>query len=190
MAKKSSAKKGVTRKKGSSKKTPPASSLLQLAEFRVIARLVVAFAFVAAIIWLVRLPASDSQSIAPTYSSDDDPATSVSRYTGKDYDNFTFYSKLRDFEVQVRKDNPYNPEDAFKTSYLIQAGAFKELERADEQLVILTLLDLDARIEREGTWYRLLIGPLSSRSAMSSARERLLDNGIEAQVMKRREKRN
>jgi len=163
--------------------------LLQLNEFRVFGRIVIAIAFVAAVIWLARVPTEELNNATNDQSVQTNKAKySSEAYDGLSYSDFTFYSKLADFEVKIAKDNPYAEDKKGKVYYLIQAGAFKDHQQAEEQLVILTLLDLDARVEQAGDWHRVLIGPIQTRSAMSATRERLIENGVEAQVMKRRQK--
>jgi len=105
---------------------------------------------------------------------------------------YTFYSLLKDFKIQV-------PEAAIstdtltnqkQTSYLIQAGSFRTEQQAERRRAELILLGLDPRVEkninsRSELWYRIMLGPFESRSAMASARSKLISNRYDALVMKR-----
>lgn len=192
MAKKKTTRKGVTRNQPRSKKSAssPATDILKLTEFRVLARILIALVFVVAVLWLARLPVDNQSNQTHLEQSTRTQTHSAQHYDGLSYEDFTFYAKLQDFEVKVSENNPYaRTDDGYQVHYLIQAGAFADNESAEEQLVMLSLLDLDARIDQSRSMYRILIGPLDSRSAMSATREKLIDNGIEAHVMKSRRKR-
>ena len=190
--KKGAAKKGVTLKKERRKKNGSSSSEsvnpLHLVEFRVFARVFIALVFAGGIYWLAGVRIEQPEN--GVSSSKNNPAERQATLSGHSYDDFTFYSDLKNFEVKVAEDNPYARNDSSETVYLIQAGAFKTHERAEEHLVQLTLLDFDPHIEKSNSWYRVLIGPLISRSKMSATRNRLLENGIQAKVMKQVVKKN
>lgn len=106
-------------------------------------------------------------------------------------DEYTFYSLLKDFKIEV----PDSPELADTQtqkpiSYLIQAGSFRTEKQAEQRRAELILLGLDARVEkninsRSELWYRIMLGPFESRSAMASARSKLISNRYDALVMKR-----
>jgi len=174
-------KKGVTRKKVTSEKKKQSINPLQHIEFRIIARLLIAALFAGGIYWLANVQVEQSKPNAIKTQPKQNTSSSI---TGLSYDDFTFYARLGEFEAKIAKDNPYADKDEREIVYLIQAGAFKTHNRAEEHLVELTLMDLEPRIEKQGNWYRVLIGPLSSRSKMSATRNRLIEYGIQAQVMK------
>ena len=155
-----------------------------MTEVGVLLRLAIAIGFTASIIWLASIPAHDSQPSPSSASLQHKNSGNEGReeIDGLSYNDFTFYSKLRDFKIEVSLDQS-DTGPSYTTQYLIQAGAFKSFDRAEEQLVSLTLLDLDPTIEEDKGWYRVLIGPLKTRGSMTAARERLLENGVEAQVL-------
>ena len=75
---------------------------------------------------------------------------------------------------------PEVPAD--KSSYLLQAGAFKGQEDAEGMKAKLALIGFEARIvtaEVNGvTFYRVRVGPYGQIDDMNRARSRLAENGI------------
>jgi cell division protein FtsN len=83
---------------------------------------------------------------------------------------------------------PETPAD--RSSYLLQAGAFKMQEDADGMRARLALIGFEGRIvtaEVNGvTFYRVRVGPYGRIEDMNRARSRLAENGIEASVVRSR----
>ncbi len=77
-----------------------------------------------------------------------------------------------------------------RSSYLLQAGAFKGQEDAEGMKAKLALIGFEARIvtaEVNGTtFYRVRVGPYGQIEDMNRARSRLAENGIEASVVRQR----
>jgi len=77
-----------------------------------------------------------------------------------------------------------------RSTYLLQAGAFKGQEDAEGMKVRLALIGFEARIvtaEVNGvTFYRVRVGPYAKLDDMNKARARLAENGIEASVVRQR----
>jgi cell division protein FtsN len=77
-----------------------------------------------------------------------------------------------------------------RSSYVLQAGAFKSQEDAEGMKVKLALIGFEARIisaEVNGvTFYRVRVGPYGQLEDMNRARGRLAENGIEASVVRQR----
>jgi cell division protein FtsN len=82
------------------------------------------------------------------------------------------------------------PEPAVtaETRYLIQAGAFKNQDEAENLKATIALTGEVARIESVDingtTVYRVRLGPYSTASSLSSAKQALSSHGIEAQAIK------
>jgi cell division protein FtsN len=81
-------------------------------------------------------------------------------------------------------------EPSDKAAYLLQAGAFKGQEDADNMKAKLALIGFEARIvtaEVNGTtFYRVRVGPYAQLEDMNKVRSRLAENGIEASVVRQR----
>ena len=79
---------------------------------------------------------------------------------------------------------------ADKTTYLLQAGAFKGQEDAEAMKVKLALVGFEARIvmaEVNGvTFYRVRVGPYGQLDDLNRARTRLAENGVEASVVRQK----
>jgi cell division protein FtsN len=75
-------------------------------------------------------------------------------------------------------------------TYLLQAGAFRGAEDADAMKLRLALMGMEAQIvtaEISGTTlYRVRVGPYTGLDAMTRARTRLAENGVEATVLRQR----
>ena len=110
--------------------------------------------------------------------------------------HFDFYTLLPESELIVSENKPTSdPETApaatENTRYLLQAGAFQTHREADRHRAQLLLLGMDARIEKvtvrgNETWHRVQVGPFSDRSALSSARGRLLEQGIDTLLIQQK----
>ena len=169
------------RKSGASKhrEAPPVSQL------RLALGILLIALFAIALVLLNRIEAPATQTTA---AGKQQPASQTEVYTDDDY---TFYSKLKSFEVSVAADSSYRSTDSEPFHYLIQAGAFRTDEQAQRRLVELKLLGLepvvDTATNASGTrWHRVRLGPFNSRSKLAGARALILENGMEAIVMKPR----
>lgn len=121
--------------------------------------------------------------------------------TGNSKPRFDFYTLLRESEVIV-PDSPApqsageppseEPKVTANEVFLLQVGSFKASSDADSLRARLLLLNLSASIEkvtpRKGeTWHRVLVGPFTSHSEVTEARNRLSSNGIDSLLLKRKE---
>ncbi|MGB5324747.1 MAG: SPOR domain-containing protein [Pseudomonadales bacterium] len=158
---------------------------------RIIATLLVALAFVGALYWLARSEVPGSGANDASDDTGNSPAKTSARNAALKKDTeYTFHSRLEDFEIEVDSGDTARSESG-KHVYLIQAGSFKTRAQAERRLVELKLLSLDPVVEErtnsDGShWQRVLLGPYDSRSRMSGVRNVLLSNDIDAMVMRRR----
>ncbi len=105
---------------------------------------------------------------------------------------FDFYTLLpeREIIVPVEKDNDESePEQTMV--YVLQAGSFRNLKDADRLRAQLILMGYETNVEEIAAqngdlWHRVQIGPFRSRSVVASARSKLISNGIEALLLKRK----
>ena len=124
-------------------------------------------------------------------SAENKDKTADSKKTGPRFD---FYHILPELEVTVPDDELAKAEKREKAKqptarYLLQAGSFREYKEADRLKASLALLGLEARIQtvtinKKDTWHRVRVGPYDSARALSKARRRLQDNGIQPIVLK------
>lgn len=97
---------------------------------------------------------------------------------------FEFYQILEQKEVVV-------PEYETKTiareeqvgkakvsSYILQAGAFKDFKQADKRRAQLALLGIQSKVEKVGGWNRVKIGPYPKMSSVNRVSARLKKEGI------------
>ena len=75
-----------------------------------------------------------------------------------------------------------------KITYHLQAGAFREMEDAENTRAKLALLGFEAsiseRVNDSGVLYRVRVGPFPQPEAMNKARAKLIDNGIDVAIVK------
>lgn len=73
-------------------------------------------------------------------------------------------------------------------SYLIQVGAFKAIEDAEQMRARMAILGFEARVsntEKDGqTLHRVRLGPYGSIEELNKARVRVLENGIDSTVIR------
>jgi cell division protein FtsN len=73
-------------------------------------------------------------------------------------------------------------------SYLIQVGAFRAPEDAEQMRARMAILGFEAKVsnvEREGaTWHRVRLGPYPSIEDLNRARARVEENGIDSMVVR------
>ncbi|MEY3281530.1 MAG: hypothetical protein RL674_1515 [Pseudomonadota bacterium] len=78
------------------------------------------------------------------------------------------------------------PATKSTSTYIMQAGSFKDASDAEKMRANLASMGIEARIERakvgEVVWNRIKIGPYSQMSSVSSVRARLRQNGIDVIV--------
>jgi len=179
--------------KGASRREPSTARSLDAttSKYRVIATLTVAAVFVAAIFSLARMETPSSSQADPAAN------TAVQAQPGaqaKSFSGFSFYSLLKDFEIEVPEPDPQDTAgaSAAKRSYVIQAGSFKTAAQAESRLAELILLGLEPTVGEVTNangerWHRVMLGPFDSRSQMASARSVIISNNIEAMVMQRKQ---
>ncbi len=72
------------------------------------------------------------------------------------------------------------------TTYIMQAGSFKNLSDAEKMRVNLDSMGIESRVERakvgDVVWNRVKMGPYAQMSSVSTIRARLRQNGIEVIV--------
>lgn len=75
-----------------------------------------------------------------------------------------------------------------KITYFLQAGAFRDMDDAENTRAKLALLGFEAAISEKpgdnGSLYRVRIGPFAQADAMNKARSKLLDSGIDVAIVK------
>ncbi|MFV0476733.1 MAG: SPOR domain-containing protein [Parahaliea sp.] len=147
-------------------------------------------------LYLVNLPPEQEQATDTEIASavQEEPAA-----TGSDSDKaspakprFDFYTMLPEQTIDVEVD----PAEVAKprastarTTYLLQAGSFRQREDADRRRAELLLLGLEPRIEESttdnGRWFRVFLGPFDSHSKMSRARSLTINQDIDTLLLKR-----
>ena len=84
-------------------------------------------------------------------------------------------------------------QDLAKDVYFIQAGSFQNPADADNQKARLAILGFESSVEPtnlpdKGTWYRVRMGPYTKVDELNRVRQTLAQNGIDANLVKIKEK--
>jgi len=105
---------------------------------------------------------------------------------------FDFYEVLPNQALDLNPD--IEPADlrantVNRIEYLLQAGSFREQTDADRRRGELALLGLEATVEpsegSNGLWYRVYLGPFTSRSEMARARSLTAQADMDTLLLKR-----
>ena len=103
---------------------------------------------------------------------------------------FDFYEILKEQNLEV-PDRSAEVEAAVskQVDYYLQVASFRKESDADALRAELLLLNLEANIEtvtkNQQTWYRIVVGPFTSRSKMAKARSTLASMELNALLLKR-----
>lgn len=139
--------------------------------------------FCAFLIYLVTLPAEEAATETAVAQAPAPAAPAPS---------FDFYELLPEQTIEVDVDPaelPQQRDPAEAPMYLLQAGSFRDQADADRRRAELLLLGLDPQVEEtngsNGRWFRVVIGPFDSRSAMARARSLTAQQDIDTLLMRR-----
>ncbi|MBW0149386.1 SPOR domain-containing protein [Marinobacter arenosus] len=147
--------------------------------------------FIGFIVYLNSLPAGSRPQPAPlpaTQTESNQPQTTAKTVDKKP--GFRFYEMLPESEVVPPKVDEYTPGPAKQDfSYLVQSGSFRNKGDAERQRAEIAFQGLRATVQRidldSGTiWYRVNVGPFTSRSQMNSAIDKLVSINIQPLVRK------
>jgi len=157
----------------------------------IIACIVIASAFITGLVYLNKVP--PTKSTQPTaVTKKPAPAQSKPDTTSNTKERFKFYDLLPESEVIPPKVDAYQYKEKgkqIKYEYILQTGSFRSLEDAERQRAMIGFQGLKARIEKvvtssNSTWYRVQVGPYTSRSKMNSSMDRLVAINIQPLVKK------
>ena len=169
--------------------------------------LVVSIAFLAALLMLSKQP--DDAKASTVVSEKTNPTKAVkvvpknkdkaanNKGASEQKDSFDFYTLLPDSEVTPVKVDAYisTPKDPNKkTDALLQAGSFRKLSDANRLRAKLILLNMNNVVAEKtvsssgSVWYRVRIGPFSSRSTLNKAEDILAQQGIQSLQIKKKAK--
>ncbi|PHS45421.1 MAG: sporulation protein [Marinobacter sp.] len=146
--------------------------------------------FIGFIFYLNSLPANPgSQAVSekPTQKSSKTPAETAKE---EDKPGFRFYEMLPESEVVPPKVEEYTPGPTQTDfNYLLQSGSFRSKEDAERQRAQIAFQGLRASTQRidldnGSVWYRVNVGPFTSRSQMNSAIDKLVSLNIQPLVRK------
>ena len=134
--------------------------------------------FIQLFIHLAQIPPSNNSN-----------ATEIIKKPTQTQPKFIFYDDLKTQKVEV---NPEIVDDREQGdyNYVLQAGSFKKRSDAEQRHATIAFLDLDSSIKKRkskhGTiWYRIIVGPFTSRSRLQKARSTLISNEIKTLIIKR-----
>ncbi|BCB28751.1 hypothetical protein SKTS_36370 [Sulfurimicrobium lacus] len=104
---------------------------------------------------------------------------------------FDFYTILPGVEEPVSENDikQQASENAAKSQYYLQAGAFQSEGEADNLKAKLALMGVEATIQTvtvpdKGIWHRVRVGPYSNVDDLNRMRTTLTQNGVSASLVK------
>jgi len=104
--------------------------------------------------------------------------------------DFRFYDMLPESEVVPPKVEEYTPGPAKQAfDYVVQSGSFRSKEDAERQRAQIAFQGLRAHVQHivqdnGSEWYRVNVGPFTSRSQMNAAVDKLVTINIQPLVRK------
>lgn len=105
---------------------------------------------------------------------------------------YEFFEVLPNQEITVDVDPADIPKPRSAGTgkqYVLQAGSFRQAADADRRRGELLLLGLEPRVEDTqgdtGRWFRVVLGPFDSRSAMAKARSMTAQQDIDTLLIQR-----
>ncbi len=119
----------------------------------------------------------------------DQPAEDTSPPSERVKPKFDFYTLLPQRTVTVPEPTVDAEEKA--VIYTLQTASFKRREDADRQCQQLEALGLNAQVDlaqqaNGSLWYRVYVGPFTSRSVLATTRSLLAEHGIIPLALKQR----
>ncbi|MDL0433366.1 SPOR domain-containing protein [Marinobacter sp. TBZ242] len=185
------ANKPVRKKNKSARRPAAAKSQHGGLSLRWILSLAAVGGFIGFIAYLNSLPTTEPRSgsktetVQPPVAKEKTPETASEEKPG-----FRFYDMLPDSEVVPPEVEEYTPGPSQQTfDYLVQTGSFRKQEDAERQRAEIAFQGLRAQVKRidldsGSTWYRVNVGPFSSRSQMNAAIDKLVNLNIQPLVRK------
>lgn len=153
--------------------------------------------------WLVMSGAISLQSLTRSSGKEDIPVKAQQPPSEKDILDtlpIEFYKLLpsREEPVEPHIISQQIREDSSDVSthkpgqYRLQAGSFQKPEDADRRRASISILGLEAGIEKvthgHKTWYRVMLGPFESLRHLEAVRHRLSSNNIDSIVLRLKSK--
>ncbi|WP_323754314.1 SPOR domain-containing protein [Marinobacter sp.] len=130
-------------------------------------------------------PPSQAQQTQPQTTQKQPPAQ-----TARKERDFRFYEMLPESEVVPPKVEEYTPGPAKQAyDYVVQSGSFRSKQDAERQRAQIAFQGLRAHVQHVvqdngSEWYRVNVGPFTSRSQMNSAVDKLVGINIQPLVRK------
>lgn len=147
--------------------------------------------FIGFIVYLSSLPApSQTGTQAPAQEQADSGGTPPAQSQTDKKPGFKFYDMLPDSEVVPPQVEEYTPGPGQTTfDYLVQTGSFRTQADAERQRAQIAFQGLRAYVNQidmdsGSTWFRVNVGPFTSRSQMNSAVDKLVSINIQPLVRK------
>lgn len=109
------------------------------------------------------------------------PQASQEQEKEADIPFYKTHEEIVNKKVEIPIEDLQLPENANKYVYLMPCGSFRDMSRAEELKAQIAFVGYESKINQvdveSGTWYRVELGPFSSKRKAESIRHRLQDNG-------------
>lgn len=145
---------------------------------------------------------NQSPAVAATIQTSEQKPQAPETTVGTKFDFFTLLpereiivtddaprSKPANTSPRPSKERPRKPTSSAE-KFNLQAGSFRHANEADRRRAQILILGLDAKVEaveaNGDRWYRVYVGPFRSHNTLSSARAKLINEGIDTLVVKQK----
>ncbi|NVK23026.1 MAG: SPOR domain-containing protein [Kangiellaceae bacterium] len=126
------------------------------------------------------LPEKKEQTAQAESATQAQPTTSNSSQANSSQSNepeYTYHEALTTKQVEV--DAKPNSTVTSNKTYVMQCGAFKKQEDAETMEAELAFIGMQASVSEKDGWYRVRLGPYSTKRAAESAKHKMQDNNYQ-----------
>ena len=123
------------------------------------------------------LPETKSTQQVSSNHKTSQPETTPKELNHKGEDTtFTYHKTLTEKEIEV---DSQPVTTASNKTYIMQCGAFRKLEDAESMEAEIAFIGMQANILEKDGWYRVRLGPYSTKRAAESAKHKMQDNNYQ-----------
>ncbi len=113
---------------------------------------------------------------APTEQAQETKQQAATEETASE-PTFTYHETLTNKEIKV--DATQAVQTNSSKTYVMQCGAFRKVEDAESLKAEMAFIGFQANVEEKDGWYRVRLGPYSTKRAAESDRHKLQDNNYQ-----------
>ncbi|NVJ64969.1 MAG: SPOR domain-containing protein [Gammaproteobacteria bacterium] len=117
---------------------------------------------------------TQTEQVANTNTAEKPAQKPAKEITKNNDEQLDYHQMLTNKELEVEKDPTVTASSSKR--YVMQCGASKVLEQAEAMKAQIAFMGLQAEVSEKDGWYRVRLGPYSSKRAAESDRHKLQNN--------------